>query len=833
MVLVMQVPPLTDGNWLGLIIPSHIKKVQGPRKCMVYNFYWHEKSIPFPPLSMNTDMLVTFAILAVATLFFITEWLRADVVALLVLVAAVVGGLVTPQEAIAGFGNSAVVTIWAVYILSAGLARTGVATMLGKQVVRLSGKSEKGLITVLTTSTALATSVMNINGAAAMFLPITIDIARRTRRAASRLLIPMAYGALLGGMLVLFGTSSNLVVSGYLRDAGLPSLEFFSFTPIGLVILAAVLVYMNIIGHRLLPQRQTPQSSMAKNGNGQDLHSLYGIKERLALLTIPAGNPLIGMTINESRIGRTLGLTVMRIERASGERYSPTIDLKLEAGDRLLVLGRLDQLIQLAKAPLFHVKEDVPALDQIFNNHISLAEFRLSDASPLPGQTLANASFRKTYQVNVIAIQRGERVFRTRLNHIPLQQGDYLLLEGQPKLLETFSQEPDFRMLTQEEAADYRLDERLQFITIPKGSALAGRNLQEIGLGMVYGIAVLSIQRGSEEWVMPDANTELAAGDRMIVSGNPADIDALDGLRTLSIEPDVKVETAELEYDDYVMVEVILSPRSSLGGKTLQDILFRNKYGVSVLAIWHGNRPYRTGLSDLPLQNGDALLCYGRLERFELLAKEPDFVVMRMDVQEKPRLHKAPTAGLIMVAVIGLVISRLLPISIAAIAGAALMVITGCLDMDEAYQAIDWKAIFLVAAMLPLGVAMQQSGAAQFLANGVINTIGPYGNHAILAGIMLLTLVLNALIPGVVNAVIMTPIAMVTAAKLGVSPLPFVMGIAYMAASSFMTPVSHAANMLVMSPGGYRFMDYVKNGVPVAAIVYVISVLMLPLVFPF
>jgi di/tricarboxylate transporter len=782
---------------------------------------------------MNTDILLTFAILAAATLFFITEWLRADVVALMVLVAMVVSGLVTPQDAIAGFGNSAVVTIWAVYILSAGLARTGVATMLGRQVVRLSGKSEKGLMSVLIVSTALVTSVMNINGAAAMFLPVTINIARRTRRAASRLLMPMAYGALLGGMLVLFGTSSNLVVSGYLYEAGLPPLEFFSFTPIGLVILAAVLVYMNVIGHRLLPQRQTPQSSAAKNGNGEDLHSLYGIEERLALLTIPAGNPLIGMTINESRIGRTLGLTVLRIERANRERYFPSFDLKLENGDRLLALGRLDQLHQLSQAPLFDIEEDVPALDQILSNHICMAEFSLSDSSPLLAHTLASAAFRKTYQVNVIAIRRGERVFRTRLNHIPLQHGDYLLLEGQSNRLEAFNQEVDFRLLTQDETSEYHLDERLLFITIPEGSALAGKNLQEIGLGMVYGITVLSIQRGSEEWVMPDANTELAAGDRMIVAGNPADIDALDGLRTLSVEADVNVKAAELEYDDHVTVEVTLSPHGSLGGKTLQDIHFREKYGISVLAIWHGDRPYRTALSDLPLQKGDALLCYGRLERFEMLAKEPDFVVMRLDVQEKPRLHKAPIAAVILVAVIAIVISRLLPISIAAIAGAALMVISGCIDMDEAYRAIDWKAIFLVAAMLPLGVAMQQSGAAQFLANGVINTIGPYGNHAILAGIMLLTLVLNALIPGVVNAVIMTPIAMVTATNLGVSPLPFVMGIAYMVASSFMTPISHAANMLVMSPGGYRYTDFVKNGIPIALIVFVVSFLMMPFVFPF
>jgi di/tricarboxylate transporter len=175
---------------------------------------------------MNTDMLMTFAILAVATLFFITEWLRADLVALMVLVAVVVAGLISPTEAISGFSNSAVVTIWSIYILSAGLARTGVSTLLGKQIVRYSQRSERRLITILMSSTAFISAIMNINGAAAMFLPVTIDIARRTKRSASRLLMPMAYGALLGGMLVLFGTASNLVVNGIIREAGLPSLQF-------------------------------------------------------------------------------------------------------------------------------------------------------------------------------------------------------------------------------------------------------------------------------------------------------------------------------------------------------------------------------------------------------------------------------------------------------------------------------------------------------------------------------------------------------------------------------------------------------------------------------
>jgi len=160
-------------------------------------------------------------------------------------------------------------------------------------------------------------------------------------------------------------------------------------------------------------------------------------------------------------------------------------------------------------------------------------------------------------------------------------------------------------------------------------------------------------------------------------------------------------------------------------------------------------------------------------------------------------------------------------------------VLTGCLTMEEAHKSIDWKSIFLIAAMMPLGFAMRDSGAAQFLADIVVRIAGPYGNLAILGGLMTLTLLINPFIPAVVNAVIMTPIGLATAASLGVSPYPFAMGIAYMVAACFMTPVSHPANLLVMSPGGYRFTDYLKNGIPIAILVLLVSLLLIPLIFPF
>ncbi len=783
---------------------------------------------------MSLDIALTFAILGIAIVLFVTEILRADLVGLLVLVSLVVLGLVSPEEGIAGFANPAVVTIWAVFILSEGLARTGVAGVLGNQVLRLAGKGEGRLLAVLMGSTSGLSAIMNNVGVAAMFLPVTMDIARRTKTAASRLLLPMAYGSLLGGMLTLIGTSSNLVVSDFLREAGLRPLGLFDFTPIGVVITAAAIGYMLLIGRRLLPERHTPQPHSAADGDSQpELRRFYGLEERLAALVIPDGSPLIGKTLLEGRFGRALGLNVLSVERRSGRRHPPERDLVLEACDRLLVLGRLDVIDELAARPTLAVEEDLPTASRLLTEDTGLAELDVTAESMFAGRTVVEMNARHTLGVNVLAVCRGEKVRRTNLDDFLFEPGDRLLLQGAQDRLEGLRDHPGFRRLSAAEADRYHLEERLRFVRIPEGSSLVGRTLKDARLGGAFGIAVLSVMRAGERSRMPEPHLELRAGDLLIVGGRPTDLEVLRGLQGLLIERDTSSDLQELEDGPLALVEVMLSPSTTLVGKTLRQLRFRERYGVSVLAVWRGERPYRTGLGDHPLQFGDALLCYGPHEKFKLLAMDRDLVVLSAEVQERPRLQKAPLAAAIMAAVVGTVVAGWLPISIAAIAGASLMVLTSCLSMDEAYRAIEWRAVFLIATMLPMGAAMLQTGAAALLAGAVVEAVGPWGPTAILAGITALTLIVNQFIPSAANAVVMTPIALATAAGLGVSPYPFVMGIAYAAAASFMTPVSHPANVLVMSPGGYRFTDYILNGLPLSLIVLAASVALLPLVFPF
>ena len=234
----------------------------------------------------------------------------------------------------------------------------------------------------------------------------------------------------------------------------------------------------------------------------------------------------------------------------------------------------------------------------------------------------------------------------------------------------------------------------------------------------------------------------------------------------------------------------------------------------------------------MALQFGDALLLYGPREKLIVLGHEADFIVLTEAAQEVTRSNKVLLSALVMGAVLLTVLLGWLPIAIAAVVGATLMVLTGCLTMDEAYRYIEWKAVFLIAGMLPLGTALEKTGAARILAEGVVGVLGPFGPLAVLFGLMAITFIATSIIPTAALVVLMVPIALKTATGLGISPYGLMMGIAMAASSSFTSPISHPANVLVMGPGGYRFIDYIKVGVPLTLVVMVILLVMIPIFWP-
>jgi di/tricarboxylate transporter len=234
----------------------------------------------------------------------------------------------------------------------------------------------------------------------------------------------------------------------------------------------------------------------------------------------------------------------------------------------------------------------------------------------------------------------------------------------------------------------------------------------------------------------------------------------------------------------------------------------------------------------MALQFGDALLLYGAREKLRLLAGEPDFLILTEAAQEVPRSSKAPLAVLVMGAVILPVLLGWLPISIAALVGAVLMVLTGSLTMEEAYRFIDWRAVFLIAGMLPLGIAMEQTGAARFLAEGVVSIVGGLGALVVVASLFIMAALTSQVMPNPAVAVLLAPIALNTAGDLGLSPYALMMTVAISTSASFLSPVAHPANLLILGPGGYRFGDYIRVGLPLTIVVLVVVLLVLPTFWP-
>jgi di/tricarboxylate transporter len=451
----------------------------------------------------------------------------------------------------------------------------------------------------------------------------------------------------------------------------------------------------------------------------------------------------------------------------------------------------------------------------------------------LIGQNLRQIGFRHSYSVVVLAILREGVPYRTNLETIPLLGDDMLLIQGNREQLDELRQDPDLTVTTPDSLEKYRLEERSMVVQVPVGSALAGKSLVESQLGDSYGLGVMGIVRSGETQLMPAPDETLQAGDTLLVKGKKSDLLMVEGLQSLEIETDPLPDLGELESEEIGLVETVLSPHSTLAGKTLRELNFRFKYGLNVLAIWREGRSYRSNLRDKPLRFGDALLLYGPRNRLRILGSEPDFLVLTEEAQETPNQEKIPMALLIMGIVLIPAIFDWLPIAISAIIGVALMIITNCLTAEEAYRAINWKAIFLIAGMLPLGIAMEQTGAAQFLADGMIGLTGGLGPLAVMAGFFILAALTSQFMPNPAVAVLLAPIALSSASNLGISPYPLMMAVAVSASAAFLSPVGHSANILVMGPGGYRFSDYLKVGIPLTLVVLVVVLLVMPLVWPF
>lgn len=781
---------------------------------------------------MTLDIALVLGLLVIALVLFTTQWLRMDLVAMLMLCALALLGLVSPTEAVSGFSNPAVITVWAMFILSEGLTRAGIADSIGKRVMKLSGAHEAQMIIVIMLVAGLLSAVMSNIGVVALLLPVTVEAARRCGIAPAKVLMPMAFGAMLGGLLTLIGTPPNLLVSMALEKNAQAGFHFFDFALIGLPVLLAGTLFMAFIGRHWLPATDPERAGLAASAS---LSEQYGLQERIFALRLPASSLLAGRTLAESGLINTVGLMIIALTRGKETLTLPSQHTVLQAGDILLAQGKFSRFERLRSWNSLNIVREAPLLHEKLLAASVQAELELAADSPLVGDGIIHHQFREQYQLNVLAVKHAGQTHTSKLTSIVLAPGDKILVQGSQTALTALIEQAVFQAVQplsgDEVKKHYQLDERLFVLGLPADSPLVESSFAENRIGDAFDFRLLGLFRQGEVIQEFHSDDTLQAGDLLLIQGREDDLDILRGFKQLERLDDMSPYLDLLHKGKLALVEATLHPRSKYLGQSVSALHLDKRYKVEVAAIWREGRAYRSATSSMLLKAGDALLIVGPKPQLAKLNSSEHLIVMN-PVQVKPvNAKKAPVAAGLMLLMVLLTLTSVLPVFLAAILAATLMVVSRCLTMEQAYAAIDWRSIFLIAGMLPLGLAMQYSGTADWLAQGVLAGLGQYGPLAVLAALYWLTALGTLVIPIIALVLIMIPIALTLSTALGINPQAVLMVVA-VAATSLASPVSHAANTLVMGPGGYRFVDYLKVGGPLTLVLFMLTMLIVPLVWP-
>jgi len=387
--------------------------------------------------------------------------------------------------------------------------------------------------------------------------------------------------------------------------------------------------------------------------------------------------------------------------------------------------------------------------------------------------------------------------------------------------------------LSEKLAEWYELGARLNQVRIPEESPLVHKTLLQSHIGERLGLSVLGITRNHRVIWGPTANEMIQAGDRLIVVGHPDRVKQLEWWGT-QLESEYKFDRDTL-VENGSLYEVILSPRSLAIGRTLKELHFRERFGATVFALWHGGRSIRTDQSLLRLQYGDSMLVYGPVQSIKRLQHDLDFIVLHSSIDsERPvRADRAALAMVITAAALGLSAFDILPVAEAMLVGAMAMVLTGCLKMEEAYRAVDWRAIFLIAGMSSVSTAMIKTGAADLLGKMLVGQVASYGPWMVAMSLLVVTMLITQIISGQVAAFFLAPIAIAAARAVGADPRTMAMYVAFGGSLTFLTPAAHSANLLVMGAGNYSSRDYVRLGLPLTIILMVAIMLIVPLILHF
>ena len=604
---------------------------------------------------MTPEIAFVFGLLALTIVLFILDRFRMDMVALMVIVVLAVSGVITPAESVAGFGESIVIMIAALFVVGEGLFRTGIAGSAGRLLLRLGGSSEVRLLLLMIPMVALLSAFMSSTGAVALFIPVVLSMCRKAGLVPARMLMPLAFASLMGGMLTLIGTPPNVVASGVMASAGLEPFGFFDFTPVGGVVLLVGTLYLVFVARHLLPAGEVREPD---HPHLKEFAERYGISDYLHKIRVGANSELVGKNV-------------------------------------------------------------------------------------------AEAGVRTHYEVTFIAIRRNGRLLASLL----------------PVL----------------------------------------------------------------------AQTRIAAGDILMAYGAPANVSRLCEQKNLQLEGFPIGEATRL-YQEFGVAEVLLRPRSGLLGRTIKEGRFREKFNLSVIGIRRDNQPLVAEYNVTPLNLGDTLLVAGGWRYIEQLDTKQDFVILETpaEMKEAPsRSERAPVALVIMLAMLVLMVSGVLTSLSAILLACFAMIAFGCVTLNEAYRSLNSTSLVLIAGMLPLALAMKKSGALDLVVSQLINVADGNGPLILCAGLFIFTSLFSQFISNTATTVLVAPIALAAAQGLGVNPEPLMMTVAIAASTAFATPIASPVNTLVVGPGNYRFIDFVKVGLPLQFLAMIVTLIITPVLFPF
>lgn len=591
--------------------------------------------------------VITLLIALGAVVLFVTEWLTVDLVAMLIVVGLVTTGVISPGEGLEGFSNSATLTVAFMFVLSAALLKTGALQMLAGQMSQRFRRRPKQATLLLMLLVAVVSAFINNTPVVAVFIPIVGRVATTAKINPAKLLIPLSFASIMGGMCTLIGTSTNILVSGIAEEAGLPGFSVFTLAPIGIVILTIGLIYLTYLGNTLLPNREAEES----------LAEQFALHDYLAEILIPQDSRLADTRIMDSAIVRELDMDIIEVRRGEDRFTLPPGDFRLSAKDTLKVRCNREKI------------------------------------------------------------------------------------------------------------------------------------------------------KGLKDWVRI---TDQSSGVRVMGTG--------------------------LERDNSSMVEMVVTPNSEFVGKTLRQVDFRRAYRAVPLAIRHREATLHERLYELPLLAGDVILAEVKthylkeLHRTEQRQDSP-FILLSSDTIHDFKRNRFLFVLAVVVSVIGLATANLVPISIAALTGVCVLVLGRTINMSEAYEAIDWKIIFLLAGALSLGKAMGNSGLDVSIAGLLTTSVSSLGIYALIATLYIVTNLLTEVMSNNATAALLAPVAIAAAQQLGVDPMALLVTVSIAASASFMTPVGYQTNAMVYSAGRYRFFDFTRVGAPLNVICWTITTVMVPWVF--